>query len=299
VETVREFLASKDDYSELQTFTNTALAEVWEVTGDTYDWELLYKRREHYAAEVPMQGGVLTAGVDVQDDRFEYEVVQWLNGEESYSVEYGRLYGDPSRQGIWDKLAEALRRPRKTPDGTQMDVKIACIDSGGHYTDEVYRFSRKHGVRWAVPVKGSSESGKPVASFPRTPDQKHRVFLTMVGTDTAKEVIYQRYAIADPGSGYCHWPIRDAYDEEYFRQATAEQKVPETRKGITVYRWMPQKGRRNEALDCRVYAFAGIRILQQHAGLRLSDIAERASTQPTVGRIKSKPFGSAFSRRNL
>ena len=296
-ETIAEFLNSKGDTEEFQTFVNTALAEPWEVQGETVEYELLYRRREHYQADIPHDRVILTCGVDVQDDRFEYEVCAWGEGEESWSVEYGRLYGDLSNQVIWDTLARALRKQYKSPSGVLHDVRLCCIDSGGHFTDEVYQFSRKHGIRWAVPVKGSNTAGQPVADFPRHPN-KNRVYLTMVGTDTAKEVIYQRYQVQEPGAGYCHWPIRDGYDEEYFRQATAEQRILEYRKGIPQYRWIPQKGRRNEALDCRVYAFVGIRILQQYAGVRLGDLSGKSSG--TVSRIQSKPVTSGvFQRRGL
>jgi phage terminase large subunit GpA-like protein len=50
-------------------------------------------------------------------------------------------------------------------------------------------------------------------------------------------------------AGYCHFP---RYEEEYFRQLTAESLV----KG----HWVVAPNRRNEALDCRVYARAAASI---------------------------------------
>ena len=154
-----------------------------------------------------------------------------------------------------------------------MNIAQVCMDSGGHFTDEVYAFSRKMGIDWLIPIKGASQAGKPVANFPKTRNKKG-IYLTMVGTDTAKELIYQRYRILEPGAGYCHWPIKECFDEDYFRQATAEEKVRKYRKGVAYFEWDAKK-KRNEALDCRVYALTAVRILQQHRGLNLELLAEQ------------------------
>ena len=151
-------------------------------------------------------------------------------GEESCSIDYIRLYGDLSKAAIWIILAERLRKQYKREGSVMLDVKLACIDSGGHFTDEVYQFSKKYGRRWAIPTKGANIPGKPVADFPRKPNKKN-VYLTMIGADTAKEVVYRRFGPSDPGPGYCHWPIRDDYDEEYFKQVTAEERMKRYSKG--------------------------------------------------------------------
>ena len=203
---VADFLAAKDNPILLKDWTNTVLGQTWQEAGETVGHELLYQRREHYPAEVPWPVEVLTCGIDVQDDRVEYEVVGWGAGEESWSIDYVRLYGDLSRPDIWNILAGKLRQSYRRHDGVLMNLAQVCMDSGGHFTDEVYAFSRKHGTGWLIPIKGASQSGKPIATFPKTKNKKG-VYLTLVGTDTAKELIYQRYRILEPGAGYCHWPI--------------------------------------------------------------------------------------------
>ncbi len=270
---VEDFLAAKNDPILLKDWTNTVLGQTWQEAGETVDYELLYQRREHYPAEVPWHAEVLTCGVDVQDDRIEYEVVGWGAGEESWSVDYIRLYGDLSRPDIWNILADKLRKPYRRQDGVLMNLAQVCMDSGGHYTDEVYAFSRKQGADWLIPIKGASQAGKPIATFPKTRNKKG-IYLTLVGTDTAKELIYQRYRILEPGAGYCHWPVKDCFDEDYFKQATAEEKVRKYKKGVAYFEWDAKK-KRNEALDCRVYALTAVRILQQHRGLDLERLAEQ------------------------
>jgi phage terminase large subunit GpA-like protein len=157
-----------------------------------------------------------------------------------------------------------------------MDVMLVGCDSGGHYTDEVYKWSRKAGPRWVIPLKGYSDPGKPIANFPRKRNKDHKVYLTMVGTDTAKELLYGRFMIPEDGPGCCHWPVNEDYDKTWFDQATAERKQRKFKKGVAFYVW-DAGGRRNEALDCRVYGLVAIRILQQHMGLRL---IERVPTEP-------------------
>ncbi len=43
--------------------------------------------------------------------------------------------------------------------------------------------------------------------------------------------------------------------------------------GVPYFMW-DAKNRRNEALDCRVYSLAAIRILQQHRGINLELLAK-------------------------
>lgn len=261
-----DFLQAKKSPETLKTFVNTSLGETWEEDeGEKLDHDLLYARREHYPAEVPIENCVLTAAVDTQDDRFEIDVVAWVAGEERYHVSYERLYGDLSRPDIWQLLARRLNRTFTTPNGNLLNVKLVCIDSGGHYTDEVYEFSKRFGLQKMIPLKGHSVAGKPIATYPRKRN-KNGVYLTMVGTDTAKELVTDRLKIQEPGPGYVHWPINDAFDEDYFKQLTAERKK-RIRGKVT---WEAH-GRRNESFDTAQYNLAAIRILQQHFGINLNN----------------------------
>lgn len=267
---VQDFLSSKDNRERLKTWTNTVLGETWMEEGETVKPHLLYQRREHYDAEVPEGVSVLTAGIDVQADRFEFEVVGWGEEEESWSITYRRIYGDLSQPQVWEVLLRQLRENFRTYSGDLMNVMVACIDSG-YLTDEVYKFCRHAGIRFAIPVKGASTPGKPIATFPRKADKTHRVYITSVGTDTAKEMIYGRYQLLEPGPGYCHWPVGEEYDEPYFEGATAEKKYKKFKRGVPYFEWGKEPNQPNEPLDCRVYNTAAIRILQSHFGVNLAN----------------------------
>jgi phage terminase large subunit GpA-like protein len=78
----------------LQVFANTVLGETWAQQGDAPEWQRLYDRREDYPiGTVPPGGLLLTAGVDIQKDRIEVEVVAWGRGKESWSVDYSSARG--------------------------------------------------------------------------------------------------------------------------------------------------------------------------------------------------------------
>lgn len=260
---VQDFLDCKNDRNELKTFTNTTLGETWvEEEGEQLDDEVLYARREHYESEAPVDHGVITCAVDTQDDRLELQHKLWLQGEESYTLSYERLYGDLTKDEIWKLLKKRITRQFKTPSGSLLEARICFIDSGGHFTDEVYKFCRKNGVRKFVPIKGHNKMGKPVFSWPRKMNEK-RVYLVMIGTDTAKEIIAHRLKQLEPGPGYVHFPVSDSFDEEYFRHLTNERRVVKFVSGKRSFVW-DSGGRRQEPFDLSVYNLAAIRALQQH-----------------------------------
>lgn len=259
---------TKRDTTKLKGFVTLTLGEPWEEDqGEKTDAQALYKRREHYRAQVPDGVLILTGGIDTQDDRIELQIDGYGIGEERWSIDYVRLFGDPSRQLIWGKLAEQLRRGFVRADGTILHLTVACQDHGGHYGDEVNKFSKRMGVRFLIPIKGSNQYGQPVAVMPREAN-KNGVYLTQVGTDTAKSLLYQRYKILEPGQGYTHWPVSEAFDETYFEQVTAEELIGTWRNGVKITKW-DAKGRRNEATDCSVYSLAAARIAQQSLGIQL------------------------------
>lgn len=289
---VREFLAAKDDPSKLKTFVNTTLGEAWEEDqSEKVEHETLYARREPDV--MPEHAVAVTFGIDVQDDRFEAQWDAWGAGEERWTIDYLRLYGDPARGMIWDKLAEALIRKFKRDDDVILQPLLGCMDHGGHYPDEVNSFSRRLGTRFVIPVKGSSVYGNPVAKFPRKKNDKG-VYLTTVGVDTAKDLLLQRLKINKPGPGYWHWPIKDVFDDDYFKQLTAERRSFKYSMGRRISVW-DAGGRRNEPWDCSVYSLAAIRLLQQHFGLSLETFDPKAlQAAPQTQRkrrVRSKGIG--------
>ncbi|WP_314408900.1 terminase gpA endonuclease subunit [Pseudomonas kuykendallii] len=293
---VGEWLKVKDDRQKLITFVNTTLGETWEDDqGEKLDWEQLHGRREVWAG-IPARAVTLQGGIDTQDDRYEGRVWAFGAGEEAWLVHRFILMGDPASEELRRKVGVEIHRQFTRADGVVMKVDRWCWDSGGHYTDEVYAESRKHGIQWVVPVKGANKYGKPIANFPRARTKGSRVYLTEVGTDNAKEVIYSRLRLqpdlarqGDPQPGVVHLPANDDIcDETELKQLTAERKVLKIEKGQRVSRW-DAAGRRNEALDCFVYALAALRISQQRFGLDLDALAAALATPVDAEVVKREP----------
>lgn len=74
-DTVLKYLNALGDTKKMQVVYNTRLGLLWEDRGDVQDEDTMLGRREEYPAELPDGVLVLTAGVDTQDDRMEYEIV--------------------------------------------------------------------------------------------------------------------------------------------------------------------------------------------------------------------------------
>ncbi len=105
---------------------------------------------------------MLTAGVDVQDDRFEAEVVGWGVDKESWGIKYQVIYGDLKLKPVWDELDRFLSQTFTTADGRHLKIICACVDSGGHFTTQVYRFCKERTARRVFAIKGKGGAEVPV-----------------------------------------------------------------------------------------------------------------------------------------
>ena len=254
---VRDFLEAKKQPATLRVFVNTFLGEVWEEQGESVDDYQVAERREEFGETLEKSILLLTAGVDVQDDRLEVEIVGWGKDEESWSLDYRTLYGDPSSPAVWQDLDNILGQQFEREDGKILTIRSVCIDSGGHHTNSVYTYVRPREGKRIFAIKGVGGTGKPIVGRPST-NNIGKIRLFPVGVDTAKEILFSRLRITEPGPGYCHFPM--SRTDEYFRQLTAEKQVTRYHKGFARREFVKTRPR-NEALDVRVYAMGALAIL--------------------------------------
>ncbi len=264
-DTVREFLDAGKDAGKLQAVVNTAFAEPWEDEAEKADGGALLARRESYSASaLPDDILLLTAGVDVQDDRLECEIVGWRAASadeppESWGVEYHVLPGDPAQPQVWAELDLLLSETWRTESRRELRVQMACVDSGGHHTQQVYAWCAKRTGRHIYAIKGGA--GKrpiwPGAGKKRNLRGVSGTVYTL-GVDAAKDAIYSRLKIDRPGPGFSHWPAADCYGPAYFSGLTCEQVRTRKVRGFDVREYFKPGGARNEPLDCRVYALAAL-----------------------------------------
>ncbi len=286
----KEWVAAQRVPEDLKAFINLRLGETWEEEGDSVESHHLRKRCEKYSAEVPRGIGLLTAAVDVQDDRLELAVKGWGADEESWLIAYEQYFGDPGQEDVWRKVDEFLKTEFKHESGRLLPISATMIDSGGHHTDEVYKFSKGRAALRIFACKGSSERGKEIlAKFSQ--NNSYRVRLYSIGTDTAKDRIFSRMKIPSAGAGYMHLPTW--VEDEYLNQLTAEKRVPRYKKGKGMSREYIKTRTRNEALDIEVYNLAALYSLGNQTVRRLGELAEQASEPPDPSEVKAKARAAA------
>jgi phage terminase large subunit GpA-like protein len=269
----KEFVeANGNGVEHLKTFVNTVLGEPWSERGDAPEWERLYQRRESYPiGSCPMGVLFLTAGVDVQKDRFVFEIVGWGRDKRSWSIDAGVIPGDTSDEsdrGPWPQLNALLARTYRHASGVEQSLSMLAIDSGFN-TQTVYGWARRHPMSRVIAVRGvptahvliGSPSRVDVLLSGRRVKTGYKVW--PIATNLAKSELYGWLALNPPTSealaegrpfppGFCHFP---EHGEEYFKQLTAEQLVSHrSHKGYTTFAWELIPGRENHYLDARVYA---------------------------------------------
>lgn len=274
---VSAFLKAKKGGPEmLKTWKNTWRGMSYEERGESIDVkDLTTRERFNEVAEtgetvIPADVLVLTAGIDVQDDRVECEIVGWGDGEESWSITYEILHGSPLNPILHAKLDELLNTSWKCEDGRILKIPITGIDSGdGDWTKYIYEFCQTRMKRSAgspvfnrgiLPFKGANLFSHPIIKEPSF-SKKARGKITpwMIGSSQAKLVVMERLRITEPGPGFCHFPSH--YEQKYFEGLTAEKLMTVYSKGFPVKVWHKIR-HYNEPLDCRVYNLAALRILR-------------------------------------
>lgn len=291
---VRDYL-DKLKTDDLQTFTNVSLARTWEEKGEKIDPDSLLGRRVEYPAQVPAGGVYLTAGIDAQADRLELEIVAWGEGDESWSIDYRVLWGDTLGDEVWEELDDVLAETFVHESGAHLAISAACLDTGGTngYTQRAYEYARGRTGRRLFAIKGRAGWGMPVVQSPQRKQSgknKRKVDLFIVGTDETKLIVTRRLAVTQPGPGYCHFSMER--DAEYFKQLTAEKMTTRYVKGQPVREWKKPDKARNEALDCRVYATAALKIMQP-ALKRLSERLNGKNFKRPAPPPKLEPIKSA------
>ena len=301
--TILEYLAAIGSAERLQVVFNTRFGQLWENRGDLEDEESVMARREDYPEGAALPDGVLvlTAGVDTQDDRLEYEVVGHGHFGETWGIESGILMGRPDTDEIWNALDDAvIDRVFKYEDGIGLKVSLTFVDEGGHFTHEVRQQCRERIGKKVFAAVGSNKFNAPYTSPPR----KQKIVVNKkvighcwrydIGVSAGKQIIMDNLRVQTPGSKYCHFPKRDDYGHAYFSQLLSEHLTYDPKlKQPWVWKKIPGH-ERNERLDCRNYALAAFKALPvdlDSISKRLKDArsAKPAEAAASAAKPKAKP----------
>lgn len=280
-------LEANGDVGSMITFWNTTLGLPWEYIGTTPESKELHERVEDYPEWwVPWGGLIITIAVDVQHDRLAFKVKAWGEGEESWLVAADELYGNVLEDQVWEELDRTVVfRTYRHVSGAELAASAISIDcSDGQTADAVYKWARRANQRFGaprvMPVKGSTvESseifrapGKPLEVTAQHKAAKYGLRPYIVGVSRAKDLILGaeelagRINLRNPdgktgrGPGRMHW--HRGVRADYFEQLTAEVKAPARNQPKGKKVWQKKAGKRNEFLDCEVYALHAARALR-------------------------------------
>lgn len=275
---VLKYLNALGSTKKMQVVFNTCFGEPWEDRGDIEDEDSLLARREDYGkdkngepVELPPGVLVLTAGVDTQDDRMEYEIVGHGFFGETWGIEKGIVMGRPDDDATWNELDEVVfDRVMRFENGVGLRVSMSFVDEGGHFTQSVRAQCNARISKKVFCIKGMPGQDKPYIS----PPKKQKIFVNQIavgtcwqyqlGVDSGKEIIMDNLRVQTPGQKYCHFPKRDDYGSAYFAGLLSETKVYDPNKKQP-WSWKKIPGHeRNEPLDCRNYALAAFKALPKN-----------------------------------
>jgi phage terminase large subunit GpA-like protein len=260
---------------DLKAFINTVAAETFVEHGSAPEWQVLYERSGSYEAGIAPYGVLFcTAGIDVQANRVELEIVGWGRNFHSWSINYHVVPGDPKDKETWDKVEKLLRKPIRHESGHEMPIWAIACDTG-YNAQEVYRFARRfprvvHGHGGSVitrpltlaPTKGGHSPVKIIeaVSTEDSARKRHGLKIVVIGTHSAKQELYDwlrgRPQIdTETGqetlpAGYCFFP---RYEPTYFQGLCSESRVVRENGRVE---WIKDPVVRNEPLDCRIMARA-------------------------------------------
>lgn len=290
-----QYEKAEKDPAKMVTFVNMVQGESYEESGEAPGWETIYNKsrmESNKQNEIPYNVCMLTAGVDVQKDRLELEIVGWCADKQSYSVDYRVLIGNTTLPDVWDELAAIVSETWTRADGVEMNLSRMAVDSG-YNTGEVHAFCRRFTQSKVLPIKGQDSLGLPVAppkqiDYNRNGKKIGRLKQWNIGVSLLKSELYQ-WLLLEPKEDnvyppcYCHFP---QYPKSYFEGLTGEQYLAKTRKWKKTYE-------RNEPLDCRIYARAAANIvgldrMKPQQLLKYGNVDESAANIPATPKDEKK-----------
>lgn len=266
---MREWLEAKGDPEREKVIMNTVFGESYKQKGAFEDEQIFLRRRESYGAELPNGVLLLTAAIDTQDNRLEYEVVGWGKEEECWGILKGIVLGAPNQDRTWKEIDNILDKTYHFADGKGLKVVRTFIDSGGHYTSDVYNYCQKNFHKQRFAIKGRGGPGIPLI-YKIAKANNAKAPLILLGVDDGKQQIMDRLSIDSPGPLYFHFPQDEGikelsnrgYDDLYFKGIISEHKKVYKRNGVLREVWETTKNVRNEPLDLRNYNLACMKSLK-------------------------------------
>lgn len=286
-----EFLAVKDDVTTLQTFVNTILAEGWRGEGDELSEDDLAARGESIGLDyVPEEVLILTSGCDVQHDRLEVTILGWSEDGTAFVLDHRVIWGMWNENETWVEMDNLLRATFPHALGGRIGISAAAIDAGDGVTMKaVTGFCHSRFRRKIVAIKGAP-GNRPLIE--RAGKTKSGDRLWIVGVDTGKTQVFGRLSRGNTIR------LSDALPPVWREQVASERAVVRYRRGQPVRGFERIPGRRAEALDALVYAFAARQIVSPVWSQRRDELAQIIVPARTAARQPADAGGWIPERRD-
>jgi phage terminase large subunit GpA-like protein len=247
---------------------NTVDAETYEAEFEHKpEHSVLFLRREEYDPVRMLPAGVLAIFffVDVQGDRLELFIDGFGLKNQIWGIDYQVIKGSPLAppdQGCWAELDRIISQASYPhPSGAYLRIAGGLADCG-YKPDNVFAFTRPRSRHRIYASRGATTLGKPIIGRRAKKEGNPPAKVWEIGTNEAKDIIYQRLEIDQPGAnGYQHFPKLGQFSEQYFAMLVAEDSEMKRAGDGKFYRaFFCDNGIRNEALDGRVNTMAIERI---------------------------------------
>jgi phage terminase large subunit GpA-like protein len=269
-----EFLSAKQHPDQLQTWTNTLMAQGWRTAAEELDEAELAARAEPFGLDqLPAECLVITVGVDVQRDRLEC-VILGHGRTDTFVLGNSVIWGSPAEDTTWAELDDLLKSVWRHPAGGTIRVDAAAIDAGdGETMDRVLSFTKPRFGRRVVAIKGAS-GNRPAIVASHTRGSK----LFIVGVDGLKGQLASRLTRGRT--------VRFSADLEprFYEELASERLVVRYIRGAPTRQWERIPGRRAECLDATAYAIAVRNLVTVDLNRRECELAsvKLPPTAPTV-----------------
>jgi len=251
----REWLSAKGDPKSEQTFLNDTVGRAYKATGVAPPWEALRDRgaqSERKAGTVPAGYVVLTAGVDCQADRIEWQVRAWGRERRKAVVAYGVIPHHISSDQGRDALDAVLKQGFVNAYERPLMIDMLAID-GNAWTEDVWGWAKRHPSSRVIMVRGVPSESAPL--LVRVKKEVNRAGKRLAysrrfynfATSVLKWGSYRDLEKTDPlERGFIDLP--HGLPDSYYQQLTSEtRKEVRARNGSRVWKWIEDG--RNEALD--------------------------------------------------
>ena len=273
-----EFVAAKDDPSTLQTFVNTILGQGWRSDGEELDEAGMAARAEPISLDpVPAEVLALTVGCDVQHDRLELTYCGWTEAGCAVILAHRVIWGAYDAEDTWAALDTLLQERFPHALGGRIGIDAAAVDAGdGTTMHHVTGFCGPRARRKVLAIKGAP-GNRPIIERAGSVT-KTGARLWIVGVDTVKAQLFARF----PRPALMRFS--DTLPAIWFDQAASERAVVRYVRGQPVRSFQRIPGKRAEALDCTVYAFAARQVVTVQAESR-----RNALSNPEAVAVPKKP----------